>query len=230
MKTIEPPALMSRIITFVFAGALATTIVLAVTLANLMPLHRTQVFFLTTQLRENTVVRLESFSVSESNIGIYKENFIKEYIRMRNEIVPAISAMHTRWGRGPGGLVNLWSSNAVFADFMDTSMWIAIMNADEDTGWRCRVEFTRPIQPYRIAAQNDERQLSEHRVSFRYFCADNTGQTDPEDYTIVIGIEFQPAIRWFDRLENPLGLIVSEYRVEAGRRDPLDQFDFLIRR
>ena len=48
---IEPPILLSRLMTFVFAAALVVVVVLVVTLAKMFPLNRPQIFFLTTQPR-----------------------------------------------------------------------------------------------------------------------------------------------------------------------------------
>ncbi|MCL1785535.1 MAG: VirB8/TrbF family protein [Alphaproteobacteria bacterium] len=224
MRTVEPPALMSKIMTFVFAAALATAVVLVATLANIMPLNRTQIFFLTSQPLSNTEIRLKSFSVTDSNIEIYKENFIREYIRMRNEIIPQISAMHARWCRRDCP-VGLWSAPDVFAEFARTGMWLAVMEAapNETFPATCRVEFIGNIDPYRPADGGDDTMSSEHLVRFRHFCFDNAGHEESKDYTIVIGIKFQPSVKWSDRLENPLGILVYQYRMGPGLRDPLDR-------
>jgi len=218
---------------FVLAAALATVVVLLVTLSNLLPLNRTQIFFLTAHPRENTDIQLTSFSPNDSNIDLYKENFIREYIRMRNEIIPNADIMHNRWCNRRDCAVHLWSTQGVFDRFMQTRMWRLLMetNAGAPFPARCRVEF-RSIDPYRPADRNDEGLSSEHLVRFRYFCSntDNARQTDQKDYTIVIGIKFQQSVRWSDRLENPLGMVVFQYRTESGEPDPLDQFlDSMLR-
>lgn len=223
MNTIEPPVLMSRIMTFVFAAALAVVVVLVITLTNLLPLSRTQIFFLTTQPRELSEITIKSFSPNDANIEVFKENFIKEYIKVRNEIIPNIVQMRRKWGTAEGGMVNMWSSQEVFRAFMQTRMWQRIMIDVPDSQFRCQVEFHTPAIDLR-RRPSPEDSTSRYAVSFRYFCtdADNTGQPYEKDYTILIGIRFQERIRWTDRLENPLGVYVSEYRVESGGGDPLD--------
>lgn len=47
---VEPPVLISRLMTFVFATALVVLGALGLTLWQLFPLNRPQVFFLTTQI------------------------------------------------------------------------------------------------------------------------------------------------------------------------------------
>ena len=64
-----------------------------------------------------------------------------------------------------------------------------------------------------------------YHVKIRYFCTDNnTGQTIPKDYTIKIKIDADATkqIKWVDRIENPLGLRVTEYEIVSGDGDPLN--------
>jgi len=223
MNTIEPPVLVSRIMTFVFVAAVITVVVLAATLVNLLPLQRTQVFFLTTQPRANTEIILQNYAINANNMEILRESFIREYIKTRNEVIPTIRVMQNRWGTGDGGRVHIWSTPDVFSGFINTGMWQAISSADTDLDWRCRVEFTRPIVPYGAPPAN-QNAVHLYLVSFRYFCFNDFEETPGRDYQVVIGIEFQPHIQWSRRLENPLGLVVSEYRIVYGGNDPLDQF------
>jgi len=209
--------------TFVFVASVITVLVLVATLANILPLQRTQVFFLTTEPRENTEVVLQFIPGNEANMEIYRESFIREYIKTRNEIIPTINVMQRLWGTGDGGRVHLWSTPRVFTGFMNTGMWESIMTADYDLNWRCRVEFTRPIVPYGATPINPA-DTHLYLVSFRYFCFNDFESTVPVDYEIVIGIQFQPVVQWSRRLENPLGMVVSEYRIISGGGDPLDQF------
>ena len=86
---VEPPVLISRLMTFVFATALVVLGALGLTLWQLFPLNRPQVFFLTTQVRPDMEVRLYSMPTksNKGNIDLYLSSFVKEYIKARNEIV-----------------------------------------------------------------------------------------------------------------------------------------------
>ncbi|MCL2017222.1 MAG: type IV secretion system protein [Alphaproteobacteria bacterium] len=224
MNTIEPPILMSRILTFVFATALATVVALVVTLSNILPLSKTQIFILTTEPRADSHITVRSYFPNDANIEEFKENFVREYIKVRNEIIPNINVMRRKWWTGENGMVNIWSSSEVYNAFTQTRMFQSIMTNVPDSRLVCRVEFAdRPVS----LLKRGERGNSTYEVNFKYFCEDNALQIGRKDYTIIIGIDFKinrnddNTIKWASRLENPLGIFVSEYTVEGGR-DPLD--------
>lgn len=211
-NSIEPPILMSRLMTFVFAASLVVVVALIVTLAKMYPLERTQVFFLTTQPRADLEIVLSDFTPDADNIEIYKQAFIKEYVKARNEIVPSANAMQRKWSASADGTVYQWSTPEVYSRFANTRMWLAYMDEVPDFEFRCPVEFTA------LAPRSE----NTYAISFRYFCTDSSGQVDEKDYTIEVKLEMENTIKWTDRLNNPLGLRVSEYNVEHGDDDPLD--------
>lgn len=216
-ERIEPPVLLSRLMTFVFAGALVVAAVLFVTLIKLYPLDKTQIFFLTTQPRSGMEITLTDFTPNASNLETYKQAFVREYIKARNEIISSAAAMRRKWANGPDGLVYIWSDTNVYKSFMNTGMWTAYMNDVMDFEMSCRVEFTGITAP---------RRENTYAVSFRYFCTDNNGQDLSKDYTIAVKVETQNTIKYTDRLQNPLGIRVVEYNVENGD-DPLD-FNWIL--
>lgn len=224
-ESIEPPILVSRLMTFVFATSLVVLIVLVITLLKMFPLNKTQVFFLTTQPKSNLEIQISEFTPNSENIEIYKQAFIKEYIKARNEIIPNAGVMQRKWSATADGSVYSWSTPEVYSVFQKTAMWIAYMNDIPDFEFRCPVEF-EAISP---------RSENTYAVNFRYFCTDasNSGGHTPEkdstivldkDYTIVLKLEQEKAIKWTNRLNNPLGMRVSEYKIESGNYDPLDDF------
>lgn len=205
---------MSRLMSFVLAAAAATALALVFAVSNMFPLSKTQVFLLNTKRVENQVIEIQPLSLSDKTLGIYKESFIKEYIRARNEIIPDVRVMRLKWRTG--GPVYTWSSREVFAAFARTSMVHAFMQDSPDVPFSCSVEFQSPgIEP---------RGPDKYAVKFRWFCTDSTGQTPAKDFTIVIGLTSAGGVKWGTRLENPLGLSVSEYQIEYGGNDPLDSF------
>jgi type IV secretory pathway component VirB8 len=218
-NSIEPPVLMSRLMTFVFAASLVVAVVLVVTLAKMYPLDKTQVFFLTTQPKSNLEIKLTPFSPNSENIEVYKQAFIKEYVKARNEIIPSAVAMQRKWSASDEGTVYMWSTPEVYAAFAATRMWLAYMNEAPDFEFRCPVEFTGIVPRARDSQTNE---LNSYAVSFRYFCTDSYGQTTEKDYTINVRLELENTIKWTDRLSNPLGIRVAEYEIANGEDDPLD--------
>lgn len=215
---IEPPVLVSRLMTFVLAAALVVLMALGLTLYKMFPLNRPEIFFLASQPRADLEVRLIEMPPNDENLANYKKAFIREYIKARNEVVPNAKIMREKWANNRDGVVRVWSDDAVFTKFIQTDMWNAQMNNIPDFEFSCSVEFQNgAISPY---SNTDDTYI----VNFRYFCADSDRQMDKKDYKIKVKLETTDGekMKWADRLENPLGIRVTEYKVESGNGDPLD--------
>lgn len=216
---IAPTGLISRLFTFVMAACLTTLVILIATLYSMFPLERTQVFFLTSRPANDQFIKIEGFDMSPTNMQAFKERFIREYMVARNQIVQSNNAMQIRWR--PNGLVHSYSSLEIFQEFIRTNLWRAIMeNRHEPLFFRCDVSFGR----IRL------RTADTFEVNFAHICRDvlneNPGQSISNNFTIAVTVEFQPELRWNERLDNPLGLKVVGYVVEQdgrdGNSDPLD--------
>lgn len=202
--------------TFVLASSLVVLGALTVTLYKMFPLNRPQVFFLMTQLRSDTVVKLADFPPDDENLEVYKRMFIREYIRARNEVVPNTTVMRRKWNNSDDGVVRAWSTPDVYQEFTETNMWNAIMNETPNFQFACPVEF----QTGAIAPRTDDT----YAISFSYYCTNSDRQAPTKDYTIVLklGMDDGNTIRWADRLNNPLGIRVTEYTIESNNGDPLN--------
>jgi len=213
---IEPPILLSRLMLFVFTTMLVVLVVMLVTVYNMYPLNRPQVFFLMTAPQDNLTVVLRELVPVDENLDNFKRTFIREYIRARNEIVPNAAEMREKWNNADNGVVYEWSTQDVYNAFTQTNMWNAWMGGVPDFEFSCSVEFDNgAISP----RGNDV-----YSVKFRYFCSDSNRQMDKKDYTIQLKLEMEDnaTIKWDERLDNPLGIRVSEYTIESGNGDPLD--------
>lgn len=220
---VEPPILLSRLMTFVLATAVVVLAVMGVTLYKMFPLNRPQVFFLMTQPSHTLEVTLRNMVPTNENLDFYKRAFIREYIKARNEISSNINAMREKWTNEPSAPVRAWSSEAVFNDFRNSRMWTALMNEIPGFELKCPVEFeTGAITP---------RGTDMYAVKFRWFCENSDGQVDAKDYTIVLKLEtdVDTTVQWTDRLNNPLGIRVTQYTVESVDGDKSDNTDPLNR-
>ncbi|MBP5364245.1 MAG: hypothetical protein J6Y49_02765 [Alphaproteobacteria bacterium] len=221
---IEPPILLSRLLTLVFAATLVVSVVLAVTLYNMFPLDRPEVFFLRTANPTNTEITMTQVLPVGADLDQYKRAFIAEYIKTRNEIRPSVYTMKKNWDMQTGVLKTM-SSDEVFANFVNTAMYQEFLlnsgkNNDTGLGFSCSVEFPRgSVSPYRDDGAT-------YLVVFRWFCTNNYGQTDRKDYKIKVKVSTDDTqkMKWADHMENPLGLKITEYSVESGDSDPLDAF------
>ncbi len=203
---------------FVFATALVVLGTLLITLYKMFPLNHPQVFFLTTTPRGNLEIKLTELVPTDDNFKAFKERFVREYIRARNEIVANPYAMQQKWGNFDGALVHTWSTPAVYNEFTNRNMWKALMNNVPDFEFNCRVEFMSDNTDVVKYTDNT------YAVKFRYFCENSVEKLDEKDYTIIMKLELDAptVVKWADRLNNPLGIRVSEYIIESGNGDPLD--------
>lgn len=213
---VEPPVLLSRITVFVLATALVVLGVLVMTLTNMFPLNRPQIFFLQTEPRDDLVVKLIEVPPVDNNMEEYKKAFVREYVRHRNEVFTNPVVMQSKWN-AEDGIVRKMSTDDVYKKFAETDMFFAIMGGMPGFDFQCPVSF---LGPPKYLSNDDV-----YHVQIRYFCTDNnTGQTIPKDYTIKIVLDayVDKQMKWVDRIENPLGLRVGEYTVVEGDGDPLD--------
>lgn len=221
---IEPPILLSRLMSFVLATAVVVLVVMGITLYKMFPLNRPQVFFLMTQNNHTLDVTLRSMEPIDKNLDVYKNAFIKEYIKARNEIISDADVMRKKWMRDTSAAVRAWSSDEVFSAFEQTKLWTAFINGAPDFEFQCPVEFEK--------GAISTRGTNKYAVKFRWFCENSDGQVAAKDYTITLelGSDIGKETKWIDRLTNPLGLRVVKYAVESvdgdksNHTDPLDRF------
>lgn len=217
---IEPPFLLSRTMTFVLATALVVLVALGITIYNMFPLNRPQVFFLTTDISDNQDIRLIEMQPRSENTDQYKQEFVREYIRHRNEVLANANEMHKKWN-SENGIVRVTSTDDVYSDFMQTALFNEIMsNVIPNIPVQCGIIFDGA--PMNLASESPNTDV--YQTKFKYFCEDSTGPITPKDYTIRVKLLTQDGtfIKWADRIENPLGLKVVEYTIISGAGDPLD--------
>lgn len=217
-QPLKPPVLLSRLMTFVLATALVVLGVLAFTLYKMFPLNRPQIFFLTTTMRADQSVKLEQMPPESENLDIYKKSLVREYVRHRNEIINNAKVMNKKWN-SLDGFVRTISTDNVYSKFANTFAFNEIMTGAPNYDVKCDVYFdTEPLLLSSAYGQDT------YQVKFRYFCEDSAGPVAQKDYTIRIKIETQKenSIKWASKIDNPLGIRVSEYEITSGNGDPLD--------
>jgi type IV secretory pathway component VirB8 len=202
--------------TFVFASALAAVLVLILSISRISPLDRTQIFFLTTSPRDLSEIRIKKYTPNANDMRFYKESFIREYIRQRNDIFPSLDAMQRKWREQ----VFFWSSVDVYSAFTKTNAFNAIMSGEVQIDFRCFTEMLREgVTPLETDATTG---VERFMASFRYVCANQEGTLTSEDYSVLIGVRLQDTVQWSERLQNPLGVYVTEYKLMDNAVDPLN--------
>ena len=207
---IEPPVLLSRLLIFVFAATVVVLFVLAMTIEKMFPLERPEVFFITT--RPESAMQITELRPDDSSLEKYKNAFVMEYVRARNNVLSNVAFMRKKWE--PNGIIETWSRPDVYNNFKKTGMFNAMTRDYSEFEFECPTEI-RAVHPVTNNVYN---------VTLSYYCKHNGGQTAKKNYTIRIGLAFEEngRTRWRERLDNPLGIKVSEYVVVNGDGDPLD--------
>ena len=225
-KIVQPPILMSRLLTFVFATSFVVLCVLAFTLLKMVPIERPQVFFLLTPTQSANVeiIPMVPDATNIDTLEAYKRGFIRQYITSRNTLdSDDISITRNNWNR----IVQAWSSKKVYESFIKTRLYADYMIGAQIPSVSCYVDFVN---------SNNERAIVDlknglYNVNFAWICIDkNSGrQTEPKSYKIQIRIQSDidsKASGLLNNLEtlrnNPLGIQVVQYTILGNEADPLN--------
>ena len=222
-KTIEPPVLMSRILTFVLSASIVVLGALGVTLFKMIPLERPEVFFLLTPTRSAnvTIKPLTPDSGNKTATDNYIKGFIREYIIARNTINPNITVLRNNWSK----VVKPWSSSQVFSDFVKTNLYKEYTLGDQAPTMSCSVNFSNSAKDSAIIRTD----TYTYNVNFTWICENIGGQTTQKNYKIQVRIQSDfddKASNMVDNLNklsiNPLGIQIVQYTVLYNKEDPLN--------
>ena len=219
----EPPVLMSRILTFVLATSVVVLGVLVFTLFKMIPLERPEVFFLLTQTRSTNVVIEPLIPDSGNKIATenYIRGFVREYVIARNTLNPNVSITKNNWTK----VVKPWSANNVYNAFTNTALYKSYTLNEQPPAVSCSVNFSNSTKDSAIVKTGDDTFV----VNFMWICENIGGQTTQKNYKIQIRIQSdldKNVSGTVDNLKklsvNPLGIQVTQYSVLEGKKDPLD--------
>ena len=102
-KVVEPPVLVSKVLTFTLATSIVVLAALVVTLGKMIPLERPEVFFLRTPTRASKleIAPMTPNATNNDIVERYKDGFIREYIIARNSLNGGanVAVTHTNWNR-----------------------------------------------------------------------------------------------------------------------------------
>ena len=226
-KVVEPPVLVSKVLTFTLATSIVVLAALVITLGKMIPLERPEVFFLYTPTRTSNL-KIAPMAPNATNNNIvdrYKDGFIREYIIARNWLNTGANGFITRtnWDR----IVKQWSAPNVYDDFTNTTLYKKYTFDFQPPTMSCSVNF---------ANINNERAIidmgnNEFEVNFVWVCKDENISRQPiqKNYKIQLRIQsdldkkLSGVVGNLEKLrENPLGIQVTEYTIKNGEPDPLN--------
>lgn len=222
-KVIEPPILMSRILTFVLAGAAVVLVALVFALVKMMPLERPEVFFvLNRTVSVSTVIEpLVLDSSNERALREYEEGFVREYIIARNTLFQNSTLTRKNWST----VIKPWSNNRVYSALASTALYSEYTSGDNPPSLSCSVNFSDTSKERAVIKTGQ----NEYVVTFAWVCKNIGGQTTQKNYKIrlriqsVMDTKASKTLETLDKLrDNPLGTKVIEYKVLDGDGDPLN--------
>lgn len=218
-KIIEPPILMSRILTFVLATSVVVLGVLAFVLVKMIPLERPEVFFLVNATRSVNVV-IEPFNPDTSAAINYEKGFVREYVIARNTLDANPAITKNNWKN----IVKGWSDNGIYKKFTATKLYKNYMFSMQPPKVACSVNFDNLDNAQAVIRTGS----GNYTVNFTWICKNIGGQTTSKNYKIKIKIQSELDKNVSGTLENleklkvnPLGIQVTEYEVQGGV-DPLN--------
>ena len=226
-KIVEPPVLMSRILTFVLATSVVTLGALVVTLAKMIPLERPEVFFVYTPTRLTNLVITPMIpnATNQDTLYAYKEGFIREYVIARNTLDTGKNSYITKnnWLK----IVKPWSNSEVYNEFIKTKMYQTYVFNEQPPYFSCSVNFSSTKNDKAIIYLGKDL----YEVNFAWICKNENigGHTNQKNYKIQIRIQSEldkkpsEVFNNLDKLrDNPLGIQVVEYKIKSNNPDPLN--------
>lgn len=226
-KIVEPPVLMSKVLTFVLATSIVVLGALGVVLIKMIPLERPQVFFLVTPkfFQNMTIIPMTPDTLNQRRLDTYKKGFIREYVIARNTLYSGLDASITRdnWSR----VIKPWSSSSVFADMAKTRLYKKYEFTQNLPTVSCDVNFPNTNAVPAVVKLSD----TLYEINFAWICKDENigGQTTQKNYKIKMRIQSNlnaHASKTLENLQklrdNPLGIQVVEYVIYDNKGDPLD--------
>ena len=224
-KIVEPPVLISKVLTFVLAVSIVVLATLGFTLFKMAPLERPEVFFLFTPRSNFTNMIIEPMAPDATNqktLERYMKGFIREYVIARNTLNAGTDVVITRnnWSK----LVAPWSSEQTWEEFIKTKLYKQYQFDEKLPTVSCSVNFPNSTNSPAVVILKDDM----YEVNFVWICKDENigGQTTQKNYKIMIRIrsDLNKQVRKdLNKLRNnPLGIRVISYEVQDDKGDPLN--------
>lgn len=202
----------ARAFAIVFAVSLCCNLILIYAISTTLPLYRVEPYLLSFTDKEEQIYNVEPVK----KIYDYKyltELFVREYVILRNTFVNDVEEMERRWG--PNSTIREMSSNGMYKKFRDEL-------ADKTIEQIRRHNLTRDIKIISVTEVSSARRSGGGfwwQVEFRASDMSPKYET-PRVSVWVASIRVgyvAKKVKFNERLKNPLGFTVVDYRVEQRK-------------
>jgi type IV secretory pathway component VirB8 len=175
-------------------------LILLLTIANLLPLHRVEPYLLTLSNKEDQVYNIIPYTRSMDSQKSITETFVREYVLLRTTLLPDVEEMESRWQTG--GDLQEMSSNLVYQDFLSNTGKKLMQRMRQDG-------LTSNVRILTVNEISDGLWQVEYVVDY-YLPSSYTPRTIK--YRASLKIQYQPRrVQYKERLKNPVGFKVISY-------------------
>ncbi len=190
----------ARAFAVVTAISLCCNLILLLTIANLLPLHRVEPYLLTLSNKEDQVYNIIPYTRSMDSQKSITETFVREYVLLRTTLLPDVEEMESRWQTG--GDLQEMSSNLVYQDFLSNTGKKLMQRMRQDG-------LTSNVRILTVNEISDGLWQVEYVVDY-YLPSSYTPRTIK--YRASLKIQYQPRrVQYKERLKNPVGFKVISY-------------------
>lgn len=106
----------ARAFAVVTAISICCNLLLLLTIANILPLHRVEPYLVTLSDKEDQVYRIVPYSDNMEGEKAITETFVRQYVLLRTTLLADVDEMTSRWQSG--GDLEEMSSPVVYQDFL----------------------------------------------------------------------------------------------------------------
>ncbi|MBQ8671359.1 MAG: hypothetical protein IJ525_02430 [Alphaproteobacteria bacterium] len=190
----------ARAFAVVTAISICCNLILLLTVANILPLYRVEPYLLTLSNKEEQVYRIIPYNKNMNSEKTITETFIRQYILLRNTLLPDVEEMESRWGNG--GDLQEMSSPVVYDDFMKNTGRKRMKSIKED-GLTSVVKI--------ITVNEIEEAVWQVEYSVDYYLPSSFTPKTVKYRASLRAQYIQRRVQFRERLKNPVGFKIVSY-------------------
>ena len=190
----------ARAFAVVTAISICCNLLLLLTIANILPLHRVEPYLLTLSDKEDQVYRIVPYSNNMEGEKAITETFVRQYVLLRTTLLADVDEMTSRWQSG--GDLEEMSSPVVYQDFLKNT-GVKLMQRMKQDG------LTSNVKIITVNEIEDGVWQVEYSVDY-YLPSSFTPRTIR--YRASMRVRYiNRRVQYKERLKNPVGFKVVSY-------------------
>lgn len=190
----------ARAFAVVTAISICCNLLLLLTIANILPLHRVEPYLLTLSDKEDQVYRIVPYSNNMDGEKSITETFVRQYVLLRTTLLSDVEEMTSRWQSG--GELEEMSSPVVYQEFLKNT-GVKLMQRMKQDG------LTSNVKILTVNEIEDGVWQVEYSVDY-YLPSSFTPRTIRYRASMRVRYIYR-VVKYKERLKNPVGFKVVSY-------------------